>query len=70
MFIDYLINVVLVGVTYWVPALIVFVLGFVYRKRIGPDIWAGVKEWPNSELNLAVAGLLLYGQLLTLEKKK
>lgn len=43
MFIDYLINVALVGVTYWVPALIVFVLGFVYRKRIGPDIWAGVK---------------------------
>lgn len=44
MFIDYLINVALVGVTYWVPALIVFVLGFIYvRKLQYSDFWVALK---------------------------
>jgi hypothetical protein len=43
MFLDYLINVALVGASYWVSALIIFVFGFVYRAKIGKDIWAGVK---------------------------
>ena len=56
MFIDYLINVVLVGVTYWAPALIVFVLGFVYRKKIGPDIWSSVKF---GTIFIAIVGLVM-----------
>jgi hypothetical protein len=43
MFLDYLINVALVGVTYWSTSLVLFVLGFVYRTNLGKDIWSGVK---------------------------
>lgn len=56
MFIDYLINVALVGATYWVPALIVFVLGFVNRKKIGPDFWSGVK---GGVFFIAIVGLVV-----------
>jgi hypothetical protein len=40
---DYLINVVLTGASYWAASLVLFVIGFVYRTKLGKDIWVGVK---------------------------
>lgn len=43
MFIDYLINVLLTAVGYWMIATVLFALGFIYIKKLNSDFWAALK---------------------------
>ena len=41
--IEYLINVVMAAASYWMLALVIFVVGFAVRKKIGV-FWSGLKS--------------------------
>lgn len=43
MFIDYLINVLLVAAGYWMMAVVLFVLGFIYVRKLHSDFWVALK---------------------------
>lgn len=44
MFIDYLINVVLVAAPYWLSSVLIFAIGFIYcRNKTLNDFWSPIK---------------------------